>query len=74
MTSFNPVVLALESLKCTQSELARQLGVARATVAIWKKRGHIPARSVKKVTDVTGIPSYVLCPEYFPAPTVGKLA
>ncbi len=74
MTSFNPVVLALESLRCSQSELARQIGVKRATVAIWKKRGHIPARSVKKVTDVTGIPPYVLCPEYFPAPVVGRSA
>lgn len=74
MTSFNPVVLALESLKCSQSELARQIGVKRATVAVWKKRGHIPVRSVKKVTDATGIPPYVLCPEYFPAPVVGRPA
>ena len=74
MTSFNPVLLALESLKCTQSDLARQLGVKRATVAIWKQRGFIPVRSVKKVSDVTGIPPYVLCPEYFPAPCVGKNA
>ena len=72
MSTFNPVIFALESLKCTQSDLARQIGVKRATVSIWKKRGHIPARSVKKVTEATGIPSYVLCPEYFPAPVIGK--
>lgn len=70
MPKINPIVIAIESLNCTQSDLARQIGVKRATVSIWKKRGFIPVRNVKKVAEVTGIPTYVLCPEYFPAQLV----
>lgn len=70
MPKINPIVIAIESLNCTQSDLARQIGVKRATVSIWKKRGFIPVRNVKKVAEVTGIPAYVLCPEYFPAQLV----
>ena len=67
MPKINPIVVAIDSLGCSQSDLARQLGVRRATVSVWKKRGFIP---VKKVAEATGIPAYVLCPEYFPAPTM----
>ncbi len=70
MPKINPIVVAIDSLGCSQSDLARQLGVKRATVSVWKKRGFIPVRSVKKVAEATGIPAYVLCPEYFPAPTI----
>lgn len=48
MPKINPIVIAIESLNCTQSDLARQIGVKRATVSIWKKRGFIPVRNVKK--------------------------
>lgn len=68
MTRINPIILATETLQCNQSELARRLGVERAVISVWKRRGHIPVRAVKHVAAVTGIPAYVLCPAYFPGP------
>lgn len=65
---FSPIELALESLGCSQSELARRIGVNHATVSIWKRRGHIPLAQVKKVAEVSGVPAHVLCPKYFPRP------
>lgn len=66
----NPTEFVLESLGCSQTDLAKKLGVQRATVLIWKKRGAIPVKSVKRVAEVTGIPAYILCPDYFPAPSM----
>lgn len=68
MAITNPTEFVLESLGCSQTDLAKKLGVQRATVSIWKKRGAIPVKSVKRVAEVTGIPAYILCPDYFPAP------
>lgn len=64
-TNINPIELALMSLGCTQTELAKRLGFKRATVSSWKKRGFIPVKQVRKVSEVSGIPAHVLCPEYF---------
>lgn len=68
----NPVELALESLRCNQSELARKLHVHKACISVWKKRQAIPLAHVKRVSEVSGVPAHLLCPEYFPAPIVIK--
>ena len=64
----NPVELALQSLGCTQSELARRLGVGRAVVHAWKVREAIPVREVRRVSEVSGVPAHLLCPKFFPKP------
>ena len=70
----NPVDLAIQSLGWSQTSLAKKLGVHRATVSAWKCRGFVPVKNVKRMADVTGIPAYVLCPEYFPAPRANNTA
>ncbi len=70
MATINPVDLALQSLGCTQTALAKRLGVKRATVSAWKLRGSVPVKAVKRMAEITGIPAYVLSPVYFPAPTI----
>jgi DNA-binding transcriptional regulator YdaS (Cro superfamily) len=68
----NPVEMALLSCGCSQSELARRLGVNRTTVCQWKRRSEIPARNVLRVSEVTGVPAHLLSPKYFPRPTIVK--
>lgn len=72
MATFNPIVVALSYRGCSQATLAKELGVSRATVAVWKRRGFIPPKNVKRVAELTGIPAHVLCPTYFPAPPVAQ--
>ncbi len=70
--TYNPIDFVLSARNCTQSELARQIGVKRATIASWKSRGFIPPKNVKTLSEVTGVPTYILCPEFFPAPKKAK--
>lgn len=72
MGTFNPIDIVLSTRGCTQSVLAKELGVERATIAVWKCRGFIPPKNVKRLSEVTGIPPYVLCPKYFPAPKIDE--
>ena len=74
MSSQNPVDLILSSVKCSQSELARAVGVTPAVISMWRKRGNIPTKRVKVVSEVTGIAPFVLCPEFFPCPTISAVA
>lgn len=58
----NPVALAVASLNCSQSELARRIGVKPGLVHMWRLRGSIPAPHLKKVCQVTGLPPHLLNP------------
>lgn len=60
--SANPVELAMSTLQCNQSELAQKIGVTPAVVYTWKARGAIPAKSLKKACQVTGLPPHLLNP------------
>ena len=68
----NYIEVATQSLGCTQTALAKQLGVHKAVLTNWKRRGIVPVRRVKKFSEVTGIPCYVLAPDFFPAPKIDK--
>ncbi len=73
MTAENPVDMVLRTLNCTQADLSRAMGVSRAVISIWKTRGGIPAKRVKRLSEVTGIAPFLLCPEYFPTPTLNSI-
>lgn len=47
-------------------KLARDLGLHRATVFGWKTA--IPVRHVPRVSDLTGIPRHVICPNLWESP------
>ncbi|MGN1209098.1 MAG: helix-turn-helix domain-containing protein [Duodenibacillus sp.] len=68
----NPVELALESLRCSQSELARKMGVHRSCISAWRRRNRVPLSSVKRLSEVSGVPANLLSPKFFPAPVVVK--
>lgn len=63
----NAIDLVTKSLGCSQSELARRLGVSTAVVSSWKRRG-ISLAMTKRVAEVSGVPAYVLNPDVFPNP------
>ncbi len=64
----NPVEIAMKSVGCSQSELARRLGVHRSVVSVWKRRGVIPIKAVPRLSSVTGVPPHILRPDFFPRP------
>ena len=68
MLDTNPVELALASLDCTQSELARRLGLSRNAVSLWKLRGKVPVEHVLLLSKVSGVPCHILSPKFFPKP------
>lgn len=49
------------------SRIAREVGVQRAAVCKWQKRG-IPAERVLDVERATGIPRHDLRPDLYPPP------
>ncbi len=61
----NAIDLVTKSLGCSQSELARRLGVSTAVVSSWKRRG-ISLAMTKRVAEVSGVPAHVLNPDVFP--------
>lgn len=68
MLDTNPVELALASLGCSQSELARRLGISRNAVSLWKLRGKVPVEHVLLLSEVSGVPCHILSPKFFPKP------
>jgi DNA-binding transcriptional regulator YdaS (Cro superfamily) len=47
------------------AKVARELGITRAAVTMWRR---VPAERVAAVERVTGIPPHELRPDLFPAP------
>ena len=68
----NPVQIVLESLGVSQSELANRLGVHRSVISAWKRRGAIPLKEVKLVSEISGVPAHILSPHFFPKPVAVK--
>jgi hypothetical protein len=50
------------------AHLARQCGVTRYAVHLWRKTG-IPAKHVGRISALTGIPPHRIRPDLFPPPT-----
>ena len=57
MDSVNCIDVAVQACGCTQSELAKKIGVSSGQVSMWKKRGYITQKYLKKASEVTGLPS-----------------
>lgn len=68
----NPIQISLDSLGISQSELAKRLGLHRSVVSAWKRRGSIPLKHVKQVSEITGVPAHILSPHFFPKPITVK--
>lgn len=66
-TTTNPIVLAITTLGCSQSELAKRIGVSPSLINMWKRRGYVTTKYLKTASKVTGIPAYLLNP-YVPNP------
>lgn len=60
--NLNPIDLAKTTLGCTQTELAKLLGVSTGLVSMWKIRGYITQRHLAKACEVTGLPPHLLNP------------
>lgn len=48
MDSVNCIDVAVQACGCTQSELAKKIGVSSGQVSMWKKRGYITQKYLKK--------------------------
>lgn len=46
----------------SQSKLARAIGVSQTLVSYWVRSGRIPARRLRAVSRVTGLPVEALLP------------
>ena len=62
MDSVNCIDVAVQACECTQSELAKKIGVSSGQVSMWKKRGYITQKYLKKASEVTGLPAHLLNP------------
>jgi DNA-binding transcriptional regulator YdaS (Cro superfamily) len=49
----------------SQVELAKQCGVSKQAVAKWRASNRVGVKSVKKLSEVTGLPPYVIRPDVF---------
>lgn len=49
--------------------LAAAVGVSQPTVSKWFRVGRVPAERVVPVSEETGVPTYIIRPDIFPAPT-----
>lgn len=67
----NPIVLATQTLGCTQAELAEKIGVSKGLISMWKCRGYITVRYLAKACEVTGLPPHVLN-HSVPKPNAGR--
>jgi transcriptional regulator with XRE-family HTH domain len=60
------IKLLIKSRGINLNQLARDIGVDKATVSRWCSKT-IPAERVKRVSEITGIPRHVLRPDIFEA-------
>lgn len=68
----NPVDLMTRVLACSKVELAARIGVSPGLVTMWKKRGGVTLRCLRKAVEVTGLPPHVLNPLVPPDPNSEK--
>ena len=48
-----------------KSALAKEIGLTRAAVYAWAKKGRIPPNHVLKVEELSGVSRYDLAPEIY---------
>lgn len=68
----NPIDIATRTLSCTQAELAELLGVSPGLVSMWRHRGYVTVKHLKKAVEVTGLPSHILDPRIPPSTPPGR--
>ena len=68
MKTTNPIDLMTQVLACSQTELAEKMGVSPGLVTMWRKRGHVTLRYLRKAVELTGLPPHVLNPLVPPPP------
>lgn len=68
----NPIDIATRTLSCTQAELAELLGVSPGLVSMWRHRGYVTVKHLKKAVEVTGLPSHILDPRIPPSTPSGR--
>nr|DAF26553.1 MAG TPA: CI repressor [Caudoviricetes sp.] len=64
----NPVDRAVAAFGKTDIELADALGITHQAVSRWRQLGYVSYRYAAKVSALTGIPEYILCPNFFRPP------
>lgn len=62
--NINPVELAKAKLG-SQKKIADSLNVSKQAVSAWKRNG-VPAQYVNKLSDLTGIPRWIINPSLYP--------
>lgn len=56
----NPVDLVLQATGVNASKLAEMVGVNKAAVSVWKRKGEIPLKRLQKVCEISGLPPHLL--------------
>lgn len=62
MAVVNCIDAAVRKCGCTQAELARRLGVSAGLISMWKRRGYVTQKYLRRAAKVTGLPPHVLNP------------
>ena len=61
----NIVDVATRIIGGSQAELAKRCGVSKQAVSKWRKSGQVGLKSVKKLSEVTGLPAQAIRPDVY---------
>ncbi len=61
----NPALLAIKEQRGLATKLAKQCGISRTAVWMWKQ---VPPKHAVKVARTLKMPVHIVCPSVFPPP------